>query len=93
MASMDSMQSSERFGKSPRVARRHLAMEDIPEGPSMSFNSQLFHQADARLLAACFIYFKCTFVNVNGSLYVSYNAICGKIVRLCVCHLSVLSRL
>jgi hypothetical protein len=34
MASMDSMLSSEPFGKSPRVARRHMPVEEVPEGPS-----------------------------------------------------------
>jgi hypothetical protein len=34
MASMDSMLSSEPFGKSPRVVRRHLPVEEVPEGPS-----------------------------------------------------------
>ena len=36
MASLESAGRSESFGKSPRVVRRHLSNESIPDGPSES---------------------------------------------------------
>ena len=36
VASLDSLRSTDPFSKSPRMSRRQMEMEDIPEGPSMS---------------------------------------------------------
>ena len=38
VASLDSLRSSDPFSKSPKLSRKQLSMEDIPEGPSKKLN-------------------------------------------------------
>ena len=42
VASLDSLRSSDPFSKSPKLSRKQLSMEDIPEGPSKKLNIFFF---------------------------------------------------